>query len=446
MLKNGYSNFLLFLVGAVALMLPALINGYPFVYSDTSTYLASGFELETPFDRPITYGLFIRLFSFNGLTLWGVIVTQALLLTYLISRFVKIILGKDKSIWVATGVVGFIALFTGASFTVSHIMPDIFTSVTVLSMILILFGSTPKTETVFLYFIFILATAMHLSHITFNIVLMLLLLLLRSLDLGGLKKYINSRKLLLILGFSLACIGIMGSALSKSRHVFFMGALVEHGIAKTYLDEHCSNTNYKLCAYKDSLPPLAWQFIWEDNSPFYKIGGWKETKSEFNDIIRGTLTEPRFILMHITESLKATVMQLTRFKSGDGLGAFGEETLLYQRVNEYFPNEANAYSNSLQSRSKLGFITWANYLHVIIVICSALLLIMLCMKGVLKDEKMLTLLSVIVAAIAVNAWTCGTFANAIDRLGVKVIWLLPLIVAIAMVGRISNKIGDKRQQ
>lgn len=65
------------LVGAILLMIPAFINGYPIVYSDTGTYLASAFLLETPFDRPITYGLFIRLASVNGMSLWGVIFLQS---------------------------------------------------------------------------------------------------------------------------------------------------------------------------------------------------------------------------------------------------------------------------------------------------------------------------------------------------------------------------------
>lgn len=68
-------------IGAVILMTDAFYNGFPVVYSDTSTYLASGFEWETPFDRPITYGIFLRIFSLNGTSLWLVIFFQALIPT-----------------------------------------------------------------------------------------------------------------------------------------------------------------------------------------------------------------------------------------------------------------------------------------------------------------------------------------------------------------------------
>ena len=106
-----------------------------------------------------------------------------------------------------------------------------------------------------------------------------------------------------------------------------MGAMVEHGIVKNYLNDHCDTKQYKLCAYKDSLPDRAYKFIWDEKSPFYKIGGWKETKNEFTEIIYGTLTQPKYIVMHIKESFKATLQQLTLFSVGDYVG------LIYVRFN-----------------------------------------------------------------------------------------------------------------
>ena len=76
----------------------------------------------------------------------------------------------------------------------------------------------------------------------------------------------------------------MSSAMSKSKHIFYMGRMVENGILKKYLDETCATKNYQLCAYKDSLPATADRFLWDfENSPVYKLGGWKTTKKEFNE-------------------------------------------------------------------------------------------------------------------------------------------------------------------
>lgn len=106
-----------------------------------------------------------------------------------------------------------------------------------------------------------------------------------------------------------------------------MGVMVEHGIVKTYLDDNCNSKKYELCRYKDSLPDRAYKFVWDENSPFYKIGGWKKSKSEFNKIIYETLTQPKYILLHIKESCKATLQQLILFGIGDGNGSFREGTL-----------------------------------------------------------------------------------------------------------------------
>jgi hypothetical protein len=232
----------------------------------------------------------------------------------------------------------------------------------------------------------------------------------------------------------------MGSALSKSKHVFFMGAMVEHGIVKQYLDDNCDNNQYKLCAYKDSLPDRAYKFIWEEEtSPFYKIGGWKDTKAEFTEIINATLTQPKYIKMHIKESAKATVQQLGRFEIGDGNGSFLKGTLLYERIGEYCSKDLTSYSNSRQSQSKLGDLPIANSMFKLIIITTLLVFVFLFVlyKKEFKNIKGITL--IIIIAIIINSWDCGTFANAIDRLGCKMIWLIPLLTAAAISIVIQNK-------
>ena len=80
----------------LALLIAALWNGYPLVYSDTSAYLASGFLLETPIDRPITYGLFMRVCSLNGFSLGLVVLAQAMLLAHAMGLALRGV-GIDRS-------------------------------------------------------------------------------------------------------------------------------------------------------------------------------------------------------------------------------------------------------------------------------------------------------------------------------------------------------------
>jgi len=49
-MNNKIKRLLISVLGALLLIADAIYNGFPIVYSDTSTYIVSGFGLETPFD------------------------------------------------------------------------------------------------------------------------------------------------------------------------------------------------------------------------------------------------------------------------------------------------------------------------------------------------------------------------------------------------------------
>ena len=435
-----WRSILFLLLATLSLLIPALINGYPLVYSDTSTYIISGFKLGMPYDRPITYGIFLWLFSLNGATLWTVITVPCLVMAWLILRLVGAFFPDSKPSVYGPLLVLFLSLFTGLSWTACQLMPDIFTPIMFLSTLLLLKGSSTRRERILLFFLYFLSAAMHLSHIAFNVAFLLAVFIVRQLNLLQLKERVKISSLILLLVIGLASILTGGSALSKSRHTFLMGAYVEHGIIKQYLDEYCGANDYQLCAYKDSLPDKAWKFIWDEKSPLQQMGGWKETKEEYNKIIKGTYSSPKYIAIHIRESLKATATQLLRFKIGDGTGVFQEGTQLHERVGLFFPHELFAFENSRQNMGIMVNLPWINRLHQIVVAFSLVVLIFLYAgnKRISANHMIAFLCVLALLGILVNSWTCGTFANAIDRLGCKMIWLVPFMTALAL--RLSMKL------
>jgi hypothetical protein len=421
-------------------MFDAFFNAYPIVYSDTSTYLASGLQLETPFDRPITYGLFLRLSSLNGLSLWGTVFFQALITSFLIAETIKIFI-KEKVEMAALIIIAFLSFFTGLSWTVSQLIPDIFTPLALLSMILILFNRSGKWKTALLYFIFLLSAAMHMSHLILFSLILFTIFLLRNKILPAETSFQKNSRFVILLLLIGASVLTMGSALSKSRHIFFMGAMLEHGILKKFLDDNCNTKPYSLCAYKDSLPDKAYVFIWDkEKSPLYKTGSWNDVKPEYNEIISATLTQPKYIKMHISASINATADQLTKFKINDGNGSFLKGTTLYERIEKYVPNDLKIYSASKQNQSKLGFTDSWNLIFIIVVTIS-ILIIMISPQGIRIAFKtdLGNIIQITLIAIILNAWDCGTFANAIDRLGCKMIWLIPMLAAITLIKSLKEK-------
>ncbi len=441
-MKEKWTFIVVTLLGALCLMIDAFYNGYPLVYSDTSTYIACGFELETPFDRPITYGLFLRATSLNGVSLWTVIFSQAFLLSGLIMLVTREFIDRKnyKAIGLITTLV--LSLFTGVSWTVSQLMPDIFTAIGFMLILLIAVGKFDRRVRIGLYVLFFISCAMHISHVLLFTLLLILLFAFRRLLIPKEDSSFIKARLIVMLALSIGSFATMSSAVSKSKHMFFMGAMVEHGIAKKYLDENCLDGKYQLCAYKDSLPKRAYDFVWDEHSPVYKMGGWKATKTEFNEIIRHTLTTPRYIGMHIQESLKATADQLSLFAIGDGNGSFSAGTLLHQRVGQHFPRELSRYKRSLQNKNALDLIASLNLVFYSFMIISAIaLLLLLMIRKNTVSQRMKFLILVTIGGILLNAWDCGTFANAIDRMGCKVMWLVPfLTILLGLIWLFEEKI------
>jgi hypothetical protein len=441
--KNRTCTAIYIFIGSFILMLPAFYNGFPIVYSDTSTYIASGMQLEAPFDRPITYGLFLRLFSLNGTSLWFVIWVQAALLAILIFSAIKQLCMTKLYRRLSLLVILFLTFCSGLAWTVCQLMPDIFSSVAVLCVCLILLFEWSILSKICLYTLFLVSVAMHISHILMFVAILGVVFIFAKYTKRIFNKDIKQKRILILAALAVGSALSMGSATSKSRHVFFMGAMVEHGILKQFLDENCTENHYKFCQYKDSLPELAFQFIWEPQSPFYKMGGWKETKSEFNSIIYSTLTRPKYIGLHIKASLVATFDQLLRFKVGDGNGSFLAGTQLNDRVANYFPSDHQNYVNSKQNQQALSIIPAFNIWFTFIFALSSIFLLLVLLTNRASMQPFQSFFFIIIIAIILNAWTCGTFANAIDRMGAKIVWLIPFVAIILLLQLRLKQSGRK---
>jgi hypothetical protein len=443
-LKSGFQATLSILAGCLFMMLPAFVNGYPLIYSDTSTFIHSAFELQPPMDRPITYGLFIRLTSINGQTMWTVIFFQTLILSCLLYGLTKKSMGSDQqNPGLRFAMIILVSSLAGAAWTTSFLLPDIFTPIMVLAALLLLIYPEKEKRRIGLWIVFGLSAAMHSSHIPFGIAFLSIILILRFVFPARLKAHIQIRTLLILLGLNLAAIGIMSSTLSKSKHVFQMGAYIEQGIIESFLKEECDDHDFGLCAYKDSLPDQAWEFIWEESSPLYQLGGWKATKSEFNEIIRTTWTKPRYLILHLEASFRETFKQMISFKSVFTYGVSPNLDQLSARVEEYIPADLKGFLSSRQNNGPLTAFTWLNPVQLSLVLLSLVLIpaLLLSKFSPLPNQKLVWSGILLVLGILIHAWVCGTFANPVDRLGNKMIWLLPFF-ALILLFKADSKFKD----
>lgn len=431
------------LLSLLCLMSAAIWNGYPIVYSDTSSYLASGFHLETLVDRPITYGLFIRACSLNGWSLWTVVIAQSMLLAYVAGLALRSI--EIRNAWLRNSIIGGTALLTGLPFVCGQIITDVFTPILVLTLYLLLFvDDLSRRKRIMLFGLFLLAFAMHMSHVSITVVLLLFALLLRRLlrrSAIGSSPWQTIAMILL-----LATIGtlVMGVSLAKSKYSFYAAHLAETGVLQRYLQEHCTTEHFQLCERLGDIPQSADAFLWAEDSPLKVYESRQEMEDELGRIIMGTFHEPALIWMQVRAALEFTAVQLTRFAVGDGNGAFGPGTLLHERVATFIPSELHAFDNSKQmggTRFHQPLIAWNQVLNFIVALgLLVLVLVWTFARQTLNMKPYLLLLTVfLLGAIVINSTINASLVMVADRFGTKLAWMVPFLAITTLVTFIHSR-------
>ena len=166
--------------GTLILLIIGLYNGFPLVYSDTGTYIYSGFDKFIPNDRPITYGLFLRFFCFNY-SLWFVILVQNFLTSFVIYETLKMFKIKNLNfVLLFIGILTFLMLFTGISWYSNQIMPDFFTPLIILLICLLVLGENQSLfKKIIFSIILIYSLTTHFSNLLIGLSLIMLLIILK---------------------------------------------------------------------------------------------------------------------------------------------------------------------------------------------------------------------------------------------------------------------------
>jgi hypothetical protein len=125
---------------AAFLLWPALWNGFPIVFADTGTYLTQAIHHYAGWDRPVFYSLFM-LPLHATVTLWPVVVVQALLAAWVLKLVCRALLPTMSTLTFVSGVF-ILSICTWLPWLVSELMPDLFTPLLVL--VLCLLAAVPE--------------------------------------------------------------------------------------------------------------------------------------------------------------------------------------------------------------------------------------------------------------------------------------------------------------
>ncbi|MEO8146759.1 MAG: hypothetical protein ABI723_03925 [Bacteroidia bacterium] len=417
----------------------ALRNKYPFAYSDTGAYLWSGFEGIYPHDRPIFYGLFLRHISLKA-SLFFVIFAQGLIVASMIYLFFKKFTTANKPMTITLITCIFLPLCSGISVNVGFLIPDVFTPVCFISLLLILFAkNTSKPELIYLSLIFVISSLMHLSHLLIDVLFLTLIAILYFIKKTNFR-YVVQRPMLPVV-LTICGLIIMPSThyfydrkfiYSEASHIFRLEKLIEMGIMEDFLQTHCEENKYSLCKYKDS-DQLYWGFMWDEKSPANLDGGWTAHEKEYNEIANAILSESKYQLIFVRKTFENSFIQLFTYDVGD-FSKVDAVTAL-NGIRLYFKSDVHEYFSTRQMNERLDF-NVINLLQNILLSASIILIIMLFGSNIFTtDEKKfwVSLFISILLFIYLNSFVCSALTSINSRFQFRIIWVIPLFLFAILI-------------
>ena len=429
-------NRLAILAGGVLLIWPALLNGYPLLFSDSGAFLAQTVVPLMIWDKPWIYGPFAWVFH-QHVSLWGTALAQGVILSHLLWLLARVLGGATPGRHLA--LCAALALISTAPWVAAMVMPDILTPVAVLCAALLGWAWTDlsRGERAWLIGLGSVATAAHLANIPVVFALVVLGALLRIGALGCLRV---AAPLLgavtLLLGTNLVGHGRL--ALSPFGSTFLLARLVADGPAARTIAAECPEAGWSLCAFAETLPRDADAFLWSPESPVNRrpdgslifLGGMVLAPEASAIIARTLRREPLAVLRSGTANFLA---QLSASGIGDALGPEHLRAHVTPRLEQAFPAfEARAQVAALQAKDQLRpLVAWIGWLHPLVALLTLPALLWLWWRAhAAGDARRLGLLLCLLVGVAGNALASGALSGVHARYQARVVWLLPLATLI----------------
>ena len=276
-------------LASFAFLIPAFLNGFPFLYPDSGDYLVLTPQLyRSPF-----YSLFL-LFAHMNRFIWNAVLVQALVLSWLL--FILCRLYSSRPVTTFLILVALLVPFSSAAYFASFIMADIMTPLMFLALYILAFhlSELSRFDSISVFLFACLATCSHIAHITMGVGLLALIAVLLALT-GNSWRTVVRRVGLLSLPIVLSAAALLlnnavihrAFTLYPAGNSLLMASLIEAGPGRRYLHDACPEAGYKICRIADRLPRTANQLLW--GGPYTALGGLRAMEDEARTIVQATL-------------------------------------------------------------------------------------------------------------------------------------------------------------
>ncbi len=439
------------LAGMVALLLlPAALNGVPFMFPDSGAYLGVAWAQLWPVDRAGFYALLFKPFAALpvGLALWLPMVVQVAATALVLAATIRKAIPRASAA-LLLGLTTALLLLTSLPWHAAQVMPDAFTGPLVLLTWLTASRSSMARYTLLLWFAAAALALTHLTHVGLFAAAGAATLLVHwwsGLERRELLRRCGALSLwtVAIIGFHTAANGLAQQRWTPSPGgpVFLFARLHEDGLIQPWLDEHCPRgATPKLCQIRSAIPRDSQQLLWGDNSPFRDTvwrslleGGSADWLHNLSTANAGAIR--RDPLQFLRTSAWGTWRQFTSFRAlddecprvctdpGSSLwGTFQQQRPQFLPVLAATPQLRGELPRDLV-RAISTPVTGAAVIGAFVLFAFALRR---------RDQVAASLLSAIVLALIANAALAGALSDVHDRYQSRVAWLAPFAVALILV-------------
>jgi len=434
------------LAGALLLVWPAFLNGYPVVFSDTGAFLHQTAPPPSGplviWDKPHVYGPLLHLFHWR-VTLWGPLLAQGLMLSWLLwlaQRALRGIATPGVHLLACLGA----AALTTAPFTVALLMPDVFAPAVLLALLLLGFARDrlSRAEAWGLGLLAALGIASHLSHLPLAAAIAGIVLLLAR-RVGPVLRVVAPLAAAVAILLSTNLWGHGRAALSPHGATFALARLQADGPAAAVIRARCPDSGWYLCAFADRLPMESDEFLWDPASPVNRapdgtpraLGG-AALSAEAGVIVREALRTYPLEVARIAIANSWT--QLVIAHAGDTLVPDHLAAAVRPRIAEAFPpRELAAWDAALQPRGALPAAAapflWPHGPVLLLGAALALLAWWRAARG--RDLRRLGLVVGVLVGVTANAVAAGALSKPNPRYEARILWLVPVVAALALLPR-----------
>jgi hypothetical protein len=426
----------------VALLIaPALWNGFALLQYDTGGYLARWYEGYLVPSRAVVYGLILA--AGVPLAFWPVLVLQAALTVWVIALTLRSA-GLGNRPLLLAGVIAALSIITTLPWLTSILLTDIFAGIGVLALYLLLMrGETlARGERIGLIALIAVSAATHSA--TFAVLLALIAAAAcvfpidrRRIPLVHLGRGLAALALGAVLVLAADAIVAKRLAWTPGGFALSFGRMLQDGIVKKYLGEHCPDPALQLCTYKDQLPDDADVWFWGSDL-FDQLGRFAGLGKEMERIAVASVLD--YPALQARTALVATARQLIDVHTGEGVVNSIWHT--YGIMEKFTPQLVPAMRAARQQNGELSFVAINDLQYPLALLAMALLPVIVWLAWRKTIPAAIGELAAGVAlALLANAFVCGALSNPHDRYGARMVWIAAFAVILASVRLAQDRLG-----